>query len=117
VQWTAIGASPFGSGLQQWLKLSPEFNMEPYAGLHCLNKPVDLLVLSSDQHVLTNPAGMNCASCKMRNSARHKDELVLAHGERQPCTPSIIHFQIGKDFEGHIQSMFVSDHDPTQMQH
>ncbi len=29
---------------------------EPYAVLHYLNKPVDLIVLSSDQHVLTNPA-------------------------------------------------------------
>jgi dipeptidyl aminopeptidase/acylaminoacyl peptidase len=72
-----IGASPFGSGLPLWLKRSPEFNMnkvetplqvvaegrldvlymwEPYAALRYLNKPVDLIVLSSDQHVLTNPA-------------------------------------------------------------
>ncbi len=72
-----IGARPFGSGLQQWLRRSPEFNMdkvqtplqvvaegrrdvltmwEPYAALRYLNRPVDLLVLGSDQHVLTNPA-------------------------------------------------------------
>jgi dipeptidyl aminopeptidase/acylaminoacyl peptidase len=73
----AIGASPFGAGLQQWLSRSPEFNMnkvqtplqvvalgrtgvlrmwEPYAALRYLNKPVDLIVTSSDQHDLTNPA-------------------------------------------------------------
>jgi len=71
-----IGASPFGAGLSQWFKRSPEFNMdkvttplqvvatrlgiaqmwEPYAALRYLNKPVDLLVLQTDQHVLTNPA-------------------------------------------------------------
>jgi len=72
----AIGPSPFGAGLTQWLNRSPEFNMdkvetplqvvalgrtrvlwmwEPYAVLHYLNKPVDLIVLSSDQHELTNP--------------------------------------------------------------
>jgi len=75
----AIGASPFGSGLQQWLNRSPEFNMnkvetplqvvarglggpnvltmwEPFAALRYLNKPVDLIVLTDDEHVLTNPA-------------------------------------------------------------
>jgi len=73
-----IGAKPFGVGLQQWLKRSPGFNLdkmntpllviagegpigllgmwEPYAGLHYLNKPVDLIVLNSNEHVLTNPA-------------------------------------------------------------
>ncbi len=29
---------------------------EPYAALRYLNKPVDLLVLNSDEHVFTNPA-------------------------------------------------------------
>lgn len=29
---------------------------EPYAALRHLRKPVDLLVLNSDEHVLTNPA-------------------------------------------------------------
>jgi len=73
----AIGPSPFGAGLTQWLSRSPEFNMnkvqtplqvvalgrtgvlwmwEPYAVLHYLNKPADLTVMSSDQHELTNPA-------------------------------------------------------------
>src|SRR5207302_4103792 len=72
-----IGAKPFGDGLQQWLKRSPGFNLdkvtapllvvgeglygllfmwEPYAGLRYLKKPVDLIMLNSDEHVLTNPA-------------------------------------------------------------
>jgi hypothetical protein len=72
-----IGAPPFGEGLQQWLKRSPGFNLDkintpllvvgqgpiglvfmwqPYAGLHYLHKPVDLMMLNSDEHVLTNPA-------------------------------------------------------------
>ena len=70
------GGRPFGSGLQKWLKNSPEFNLdkvqaplqvvasgrastlfiwEPYAALRYLNKPVDLMVLNSSEHVLTNP--------------------------------------------------------------
>jgi dipeptidyl aminopeptidase/acylaminoacyl peptidase len=73
----AFGASPFGAGLQQWLKRSPEFNMnkvetplqvvahsrsrvllmwEPYKVLRYLKKPVDLIVLTDDEHELTNPA-------------------------------------------------------------
>jgi hypothetical protein len=72
-----IGAPPFGSGLAEWLKRSPEFKMdkvttplqvvaigrtgvlsmwEPYAALRFLNKPVDLAVLADGTHVLTNPA-------------------------------------------------------------
>lgn len=73
-----IGASPFGEGLQQWLKRSPGFNLdkvdapllivaegsssllfsmwEPYAGLHYLNRPVDLIILNTREHVVTNPA-------------------------------------------------------------
>jgi dipeptidyl aminopeptidase/acylaminoacyl peptidase len=72
-----IGARPFGEGLQQWLKRSPVFNLdkigspllvvgegpvsllfmwEPYAGLRYLHKPVDLVMLNTDEHVLTNPA-------------------------------------------------------------
>jgi dipeptidyl aminopeptidase/acylaminoacyl peptidase len=72
-----IGAKPFGAGLQQWLKRSPTFNLdkvkaallvnaegrsnvlfmwEPYAGLRYLDKPVDLIMLNTDEHVLTNPA-------------------------------------------------------------
>jgi hypothetical protein len=78
-----IGASPFGEGLQQWLKRSPGFNLdkvtapllvmaeghtnsllymwEPYAGLFYLKKPVDLIILGSDEHVLRNP-GVRMAS-------------------------------------------------------
>ena len=72
-----IGAPPFGKGLQQWLKRSPGFNLDkvnsplmvvgegpygllamwaPYAGLHYLHKPVDLIMLNTDEHTLTNPA-------------------------------------------------------------
>ena len=73
-----IGGEPFGAGLQQWLKRSPGFNLdkvatpllvntegrgglllemwEPYAGLHYLHKPVDLIILNTDEHTLTNPA-------------------------------------------------------------
>jgi len=72
-----IGAEPFGEGLQQWLKRSPGFNLDktnsplmvvgagplgvlhmwlPYAGLRYLHKPVDLIMLNTDEHVLTNPA-------------------------------------------------------------
>lgn len=72
-----IGASPFGTGLVQWLSRSPEFNMdkvqtplqvvalgrssllsmwEPYAALRYLKKPVELIMLNSNEHVLTNPA-------------------------------------------------------------
>ena len=73
-----VGASPFGEGMQQWLKRSPSFKFdkvntpllintgsgnwgvlamwEPYAVLHYLHKPVDLMVLNTDEHVLTNPA-------------------------------------------------------------
>ena len=70
------GGRPFGSGLQNWLKNSPEFNLdkvqaplqivasgrastlfmwEPYAALRYLDKPVDLIILNSSEHVLTNP--------------------------------------------------------------
>jgi dipeptidyl aminopeptidase/acylaminoacyl peptidase len=73
----AIGAPPFGNGLQQWMKRSPGFNLhkiatpllvvgegpvsllemwEPYAGLRFLHKPVDLMMLNTDEHVLTTPS-------------------------------------------------------------
>ena len=29
---------------------------QPYAGLRYLHKPVDLMMLNTDEHVLTNPA-------------------------------------------------------------
>jgi len=71
------GGKPFGKGLQQWFKRSPGFNLEkiiapllvvgegpasvllmwePYAGLRLLHKPVDLIMLNTDEHSLTNPA-------------------------------------------------------------
>ncbi len=72
-----IGSAPFGEGLQQWLKRSPTFNLEkvntplmvvgegpysllfmwePYAALRYLHKPVELMMLNTNEHVLTNPA-------------------------------------------------------------
>ena len=72
-----IGAPATGEGLQQWLKRSPSFNLDkvnaalmvvgegpasllymwhPYAGLHYLKKPVDVVMLNTDEHTLTNPA-------------------------------------------------------------
>ncbi len=71
-----IGAAPYGSGLQTWFERSPEFNLnkinaplrvvakrglgtlfmwEPYAMLRVLKKPVDLLVINTNEHILTNP--------------------------------------------------------------
>jgi dipeptidyl aminopeptidase/acylaminoacyl peptidase len=71
-----IGAPPFGEGLQIWFKRSPGFNLdkihtpllvvgegpsslllmwEAYAGLHLLHKPVELVMLNTTEHVLTNP--------------------------------------------------------------
>jgi dipeptidyl aminopeptidase/acylaminoacyl peptidase len=71
------GGKPFGAeGLKSWLAHSPEFNMdkvqapllllqpgpasvfadwEPYAALRYLKKPVDLIMLQSGTHVMTNP--------------------------------------------------------------
>jgi len=72
-----IGARPFGSGLQKWIARSPLFNMdrvtaallvnsegrsdltfmwEPYAAMRYLRKPVDLILLDTHEHILTNPA-------------------------------------------------------------
>jgi dipeptidyl aminopeptidase/acylaminoacyl peptidase len=77
-----IGAPPFGDGLQLWLKHSPGFNLDkvttpllvvgegpvsllfmwqPYAGLRYLQKPVELMMLNTHEHVLTNP-GVRIAS-------------------------------------------------------
>jgi dipeptidyl aminopeptidase/acylaminoacyl peptidase len=71
-----IGARPFGEGIKQWLTHSPEFSMDkvtapvqvvangrctiqemwgPYALLRLQQKPVDLIILRSGTHVLTNP--------------------------------------------------------------
>jgi dipeptidyl aminopeptidase/acylaminoacyl peptidase len=72
-----IGSRPFSNGLKRWLARSPDFNLdkvtapllvvaegrpsvlfmwEAYAGLRYLNKPVELVMLKTDEHVLTNPA-------------------------------------------------------------
>jgi len=71
-----IGARPFGQGLRKWIERSPVFNMdrvssplqvvatkeglvqmwEPYAALRYLGKPVDLLILNSNEHVLSKPS-------------------------------------------------------------
>jgi len=77
-----IGARPFEKGLLKWLQRSPGFNLdkirtpllvvgegpvsllfmwEPYAGLRYIHKPVDLMMLNTDEHVLTNP-GVRMAS-------------------------------------------------------
>jgi dipeptidyl aminopeptidase/acylaminoacyl peptidase len=74
------GGAPFGDGLQLWLKRSPSFNLDkvhvpllimtgsggqsmgglfmwgPYAGLYSLRKPVDLILLNTNEHGITNPA-------------------------------------------------------------
>jgi len=72
-----IGARPFAAGLQLWLKRSPLFNMdkvtaalqvvaegrsdltfmwEPYAVMRYLHKPVDLVLLNNNEHILSNPS-------------------------------------------------------------
>jgi dipeptidyl aminopeptidase/acylaminoacyl peptidase len=72
-----IGSAPYGQGLNQWLRASPDFNMdkvasplrvvaegndgaiemwEPYALLEALHKPVDLIILNTSEHVITEPA-------------------------------------------------------------
>jgi hypothetical protein len=72
-----IGAKPFGEGLRQWQNQAPVFKLtnvrtpllvvgmgpsgvlqmwEPYAALRHLGKPVDLIMLNTGEHVLTNPA-------------------------------------------------------------
>lgn len=71
-----IGAAPFGDGLNRWVKTAPDFNLgritsplrvvartgsgllgmwEPYAVLARLDKPVDLIVLATHQHVFYDP--------------------------------------------------------------
>jgi len=74
---TINGGKPFGTeGLKSWLASSPDFNMdkvrapllllqpgaesalgdlEPYAALRYLKKPVDLIMLQPGTHVMTNP--------------------------------------------------------------
>lgn len=70
-----IGATPFGEGQQTWIKRAPGFHMdkvtaplliavekqgavsmwEPYAALRYLKKPVELELINTDEHVITNP--------------------------------------------------------------
>ena len=70
-----IGAKPFGEGLQVWLKRSPGFHLDkvnsplliaaekdgaismwqPYSVLHSLHKPVEMTLMNTDEHVITNP--------------------------------------------------------------
>jgi hypothetical protein len=71
-----MGSRPVGSGLQRWFINSPVFQLtksttplrivsargtgllemwEPYAILEMLHKPVDLIVLNTEQHVITDP--------------------------------------------------------------
>jgi dipeptidyl aminopeptidase/acylaminoacyl peptidase len=72
-----IGARPVGQGLRVWLERSPGFNLDrvaaplmivgagresllsmwqPYAMLHFMKKPVDLIMLNTTEHDLSNPA-------------------------------------------------------------
>jgi dipeptidyl aminopeptidase/acylaminoacyl peptidase len=72
-----IGARPFGEGLHLWLERSPGFNLDkitapllvvgngphgllgmwqPYVGLRYLHQPVDLIMLNTDEHVVTGPS-------------------------------------------------------------
>lgn len=72
-----IGSAPYGPGLARWLKDSPDFNMEnvatplrvvaqgadgvlemwePYALLEKMRKPVDLIILNTHEHIITDPA-------------------------------------------------------------
>jgi prolyl oligopeptidase family protein len=72
-----LGAPPWGEGLTQWLRNASTFNMqkvtaplqvfgagpaslmsmwEPYALLRLQGKPTEMVMLGTDEHVLTNPA-------------------------------------------------------------
>ena len=51
---------------------------EPYATLRYLNKPVDLIVLNSGEHVLTNPA------VRLASQGGTVDFVVLDSGYRDP---------------------------------
>ncbi|HEY0339568.1 MAG TPA: hypothetical protein VGC34_02080, partial [Steroidobacteraceae bacterium] len=71
-----IGGAPFGDGLKRWLERSPTFNMEKitaavgvvsgndigilpefetYALLRRLDKPTDLFIISTREHVVSGP--------------------------------------------------------------
>lgn len=70
------GAEPIGPGLEKWLKNAPTFNMirskaalqvvgegkaeifgmwEPYALMRYMHRPVDLILMNTYEHVLTQP--------------------------------------------------------------
>jgi hypothetical protein len=69
------GAKPVGDGLQTWIKRSPGFHLDKvnaplliavekdsaiemwqsYSGLRYLKKPVELDLMNTDEHVITNP--------------------------------------------------------------
>lgn len=121
-----IGGRPFGDGLRLWLRRSPDFNMqkvhtpvmvvgmgirflamwEPYATLRSLGKPVDLLLLNSDEHVLTEPAlqlasqggtvdwfrfwlqGRESASSAEAQQYRRWEELCDMQKEQNPGHPT-----------------------------
>jgi len=75
-----IGGPPFGEGLKLWLERSPSFNLHKviapvlvmsamggeqngalgmwglYAGLYSQKKPVDYILLKTNEHAITNPA-------------------------------------------------------------
>jgi dipeptidyl aminopeptidase/acylaminoacyl peptidase len=72
-----IGTQPFGPGLLRWTARSPGFNLhkleapllvsgsgefsmlfmwQPYAALRYMKKPVELVMLNSNEHILSNPA-------------------------------------------------------------
>jgi len=72
-----VGQPPFGAGLSTWVERSPGFKMdrihtpllvvgggpfgilymwEPYAALRFQKKPVEIIMLDTTEHVLTNPA-------------------------------------------------------------
>ena len=75
-QLAMIGGAPFGLGLRQWIMRSPDFNLdqvraplrivartgdgvvemwEPYALLEAMQRPVDLIILNSTEHVISDP--------------------------------------------------------------
>lgn len=76
-QKNMIGTSPTGEGIARWRNTSPVFGLdrcitpvrvvakpkggllqmwEPYAALEEMRRPVDLIVLNTDEHIVTNPA-------------------------------------------------------------
>lgn len=72
-----LGVKPFGPDLEEWVKRSPGFHLDhvsapvllgtegggngalemwqPYTVLRALNKPVEIELINTDEHVMTNP--------------------------------------------------------------